>query len=138
MLQLGKGKLIFDFEKKLTDKLSFVDDDIPSYVKSIHRPFSADAEASFEIEVDARSFMKLTGDIIPRDSSFDVLAKTPYQVQIRKHKKKRINKKWAKRYGYLTKFKMVKMDGVTFTNIGSELSFTGMLNNSMLCSPYVL
>ena len=26
--------------------------------------------------------------------------KIPKQVQVRKHKKKRINKKWAKKYGY--------------------------------------
>ena len=28
----------------------------------------------------------------------------PYAVQVRKHKKKRINKKWAKKYGYRLEF----------------------------------
>lgn len=34
-----------------------------------------------------------------------VLGENPYLVQVRTHKKKRINKKWAKRYGYITKYK---------------------------------
>ena len=34
-----------------------------------------------------------------------VLGENPYLVQVRTHKKKRINKKWAKRYGYVTKYK---------------------------------
>lgn len=34
-----------------------------------------------------------------------LLGENPYLTQVRTHKKKRINKKWAKRYGYVTKYK---------------------------------
>lgn len=34
-----------------------------------------------------------------------LLGEAPYLIQARIHKKKRINKKWAKRYGYTTKYK---------------------------------
>lgn len=46
-------------------------------------------------------------------------AKIPKVVQVRKHKKWRINKKWAKRYGYKTVYEVKKgrvMD-VTIENI---------------------
>lgn len=34
-----------------------------------------------------------------------LLGENPYLVQARTHKKKRINKKWAKKYGYVTRYK---------------------------------
>ena len=34
-----------------------------------------------------------------------LLGENPYLTQVRTHKKKRINKKWAKRYGYVTTYK---------------------------------
>ena len=43
-----------------------------------------------------------------------LLGKNPYLIQARTHKKKRINKKWAKRYGYITKYKL--FNTVVFNN----------------------
>lgn len=43
-----------------------------------------------------------------------LLGENPYLVQARSHKKKRINKKWAKRYGYITKYK--SFNTVVFNN----------------------
>ena len=43
-----------------------------------------------------------------------LLGENPYLVQARTHKKKRINKKWAKRYGYITKYK--SFNTVVFNN----------------------
>lgn len=44
-----------------------------------------------------------------------LLGENPYLVQVRTHKKKRINKKWAKRYGYVTKYKT--FNTMVFDNI---------------------
>lgn len=43
----------------------------------------------------------------------------PKQVQVRKHKKRRINKKWAKRYGYKIEYvtKKSKVMDVTINNV---------------------
>jgi hypothetical protein len=43
-----------------------------------------------------------------------LLGENPYLTQVRTHKKKRINKKWAKRYGYVTKYK--SFNTVVFNN----------------------
>lgn len=46
-------------------------------------------------------------------------AEIPKMVQARMHKKKRINKKWAKRYGYKTIYetKRAKVMDVTIDNV---------------------
>ena len=87
--------------------------DVPEYVKSIHCPMSIEAEANFECDIDAKTFKKLTGIDLAHDSDITgctVLFNQPVQVQVRRHKKKRINKKWAKRYGYKTVFKSIKLE----------------------------
>ena len=43
-----------------------------------------------------------------------ILGENSYLIQVRTHKKKRINKKWAKRYGYVTKYK--SFNTVVFNN----------------------
>ena len=43
-----------------------------------------------------------------------ILGENSYLIQVRTHKKKRINKKWAKRYGYITKYKL--FNTVVFNN----------------------
>lgn len=47
-----------------------------------------------------------------------------YYVQKRKHKKKRINKKWLKRYGMQEKFITLKDCEVTRSNNSDEVEFT--------------
>lgn len=42
-------------------------------------------------------------------------AEIPKIVQVRKHKKKRINKKWAKRYGYKTIYETKKAKAMDVT-----------------------
>lgn len=86
--------------------------DVPEYVKSIHCPMSVEVEANFECYIDAKTFKKLTGiDLAhgPDITGCTVLFHQPVQVQVRRHKKKRINKKWAKRYGYKTVFKSIEL-----------------------------
>lgn len=43
-----------------------------------------------------------------------LLGENPYLIQARIHKKKRINKKWAKRYGYIIKYK--SFNTIVFNN----------------------
>ena len=94
-------------------KIEFDANDIPEYVKSIYCPMSIEAEANFECDVDAKILKKLTGIDLAHGSDFTgytIQFHQPVQVQVRRHKKKRINKKWAKRYGYKTVFKSVKFE----------------------------
>lgn len=86
---------------------------------------------TFEIDncnIDTSLFAKLTGvDLAQgRDATCaSVIFQKPYQVQRKHHKKKRINKKWAKRYGYVTKFKTYHMEDVHIEQNEGALSFTG-------------
>lgn len=101
---------------------------LPEYVKRFLAPMSADAEISFECDIDASMFAKLTGvDLAQgRDATcVSVIFQKPYQAQRKHHKKKRINKKWAKRYGYVTKFKTYHMEDVYIEQNEGALSFTG-------------
>ena len=64
----------------------------------INQSFRIPNNLTFTFEnrlIDKKAFLKLTGAV-----------NFPTVVQARKHKKKRINKKWAKRYGY--KFELVR------------------------------
>lgn len=60
--------------------------------------FNGSATFSFDAEVNTSLLKKLTK---PLPEAYDIEMQIP--VQRRKHKKKRINKKWAKRYGYVMK-----------------------------------
>ena len=48
----------------------------------------------------------------------------PYAVQVRKHKKNRINKKWAKKYGYRLKFIEGKTRDATYNTQTGEFDFS--------------
>ena len=48
----------------------------------------------------------------------------PYAVQVRKHKKKRINKKWAKKYGYKLEFIEGKTRDTTYNTKTGEFDFS--------------
>lgn len=76
-------------------------DEVPPYMTDIYRPLSDSAEMEFQCRIDGDTLAKLTG-ATTEGMLFDVTYASPRQVQVRKHKKKRINKKWAKRYGYKT------------------------------------
>ena len=101
---------------------------LPEYVKRFSAPMSADSEISFKCDIDTSLFAKLIGIDLANGQDATcasmVFQKT-YQVQRRRHKKKRINKKWAKRYGYVTKFKTYRIEEVSIEQNEGALSFTG-------------
>lgn len=100
---------------------------LPEYVKRFLAPMSADAEVSFKCDIDTSIFAKLTGIDLANGQDAtcaSVIFQKPYRVQRKHHKKKRINKKWAKRYGYVTKFKTYRMDEVSIEQNEGALSFT--------------
>lgn len=102
----------------LTNKLpeiTFPDDDIPQCIKSFSLANPAGAEFTLEAEIDAPMFSKYLGVDLSNAQSFSAEFSEPYQEQRRKHKKKRINKKWAKRYGYVTKYRKFRITEMTFT-----------------------
>lgn len=103
--------------KVLESNISFTEEsDPPDYITNIHPLLSASAEMSFECGIDAELFRKIAGvDLAlgPDVTGYTMIGKCPYKEQIRRHKKKRINKKWAKRYGYRTKFRDVEVRDVT-------------------------
>ena len=104
----------------LTEKLKNVNfsTEPPDYIRSINPILSTEAEMSFEAEINMPLFNRLVGldsDYTPDASVlYDVTFKSPYTVQVRRHKKRRINKKWNKKYGpkYTTHFKNVVLENV--------------------------
>lgn len=89
--------------------ISFDDAKIPDYMSNVHIANPEAAELTLECDVNVDILKKLTGiDLCSGNGiSCSMELASPYKVQKRKHKKKRINKKWAKRYGYETRFKTV-------------------------------
>lgn len=63
---------------------------------------TTDVSAEFETVVNADLFKKLIGNTDERKFTVQYLCTEPIYiyVPVRKHKKKRIQKKWLKRYGY--------------------------------------
>ena len=110
--------------------LEFNDDELPECVTDYRIPLTDKAELSFECEVNPVLFSQMVGGLdlsSNRDlTGFTLIGNIPKQVQVRRHKKKRINKKWVKRYGYKTVFENVKMTNVTFNPDGS---FEGKLES---------
>lgn len=101
---------------------------LPEYIKRFSAPMSADIEVSFKCDIDTSLFAKLIGiDLADGQDATcaSMIFQKPYQVQRKHHKKKRINKKWAKRYGYVTKFKTYHMEEVHIEQNEGALSFTG-------------
>lgn len=105
-------------------------DELPDFLTSAPSPiFSADAEMSWECEL-GPSASKLFGiDFAngPDVTCSSVIFKTPRKTQIRRHKKKRINKKWNKKFGprYILTFKAYQLQDVQFTQNDSELTIVG-------------
>ena len=104
--------------KSKLEEISFPENEIPEYIRSINIPISKSAEFSIEAEIDSRLYSEHIGSALNMGDTFSITFKEPYKVQRRKHKKKRINKKWAKKYGYITKFRTYQVDEVRFTDNG--------------------
>jgi hypothetical protein len=113
-IRLGDG--LFTRIGNVSD-ISFDDIKIPDYMSNMCIVNPASAELILECDVNADILKKLTGIDLARGNDMSCsmeLVASPYKVQKRKHKKKRINKKWAKRYGYKTKFKTVSIQDCAF------------------------
>ena len=92
--------------------------DVPNYIKSINYPLSVSEDFTIELEIDGNLLASSCGiDLASgKDLSVEFYAK-PESVQIRRHKKKRINKKWAKRYGHNIVLKRCSMKNCTINFI---------------------
>lgn len=101
----------------------------PNWITNISPILSTNVEMSFECELgpDAAKLLGLDLSNAPDMTNASVIFKSPYQKQIRRHKKKRINKKWNKRYGprYITVFKLCQIDGVQFESSGHDFTIVG-------------
>lgn len=103
----------------------------PEWVKSFAPVFSTTPEISFEFECGCNE--KFVGRILGYDpglgpdATCTVICTGPYEIHIKRHKKKRINKKWNKRYGEktITKFKKYELSDVRVEQNGSHLDFIG-------------
>ena len=97
-------------EKKINEILqSSTDADSHMKGKTVNlldpKNFSASAEFTMEAEIDGDALAKLLGFPMAAGKNFTVEYSEPILVQARRHKKKRIDKKWRKRYGYKTIFR---------------------------------
>lgn len=120
------GELRFDANGEAFKTLEFAMnmEELPKYITGIRAPLSIDAEMSFEMDLNVPEFMKLTRIDIAcgKDmTTATLICRDPYQVQRKRHKKKRINKKWAKKYGYVTKFRNYKLENVEIHQDGGIL-----------------
>lgn len=106
--------------------VSFDAEKIPDCVRSITPKLSASAEFTMEAEIDGDMLAKLLGFPMAAGKNFTVEYSEPILVQARRHHKKRIDKKWRKRYGYKTIFRKKQLtDCVVSHNISNdELSIT--------------
>lgn len=106
--------------------VSFDASDIPHYITSITPKLSASAEFTMEAEIDGDMLAKLLDFPMAAGKNFTVEYSEPILVQARRHKKKRIDKKWRKRYGYITIFRKKQLtDCVVSHDISNnELSIT--------------
>lgn len=122
----GPGELRFDANGEVFKELEFAMDmeELPEYITGIRAPLSIDAEMSFEMDLNVPEFMELTGIDIAcgKDmTTATLICQNPYQVQRRHHKKKRINKKWAKKYSYVTKFRNYQLENLEIHQDGGIL-----------------
>lgn len=121
----GPDELRFNANREVFKTLEFAMDmeELPKYITGIRAPLSIDAEMSFEMDLNVPEFMKLIRIDIAcgKDMTATLICRDPYQVQRKRHKKKRINKKWAKKYGYVTKFRNYKLENVEIYQDGGIL-----------------
>ena len=105
-----------------------LDDRFTEGVSNVHIPLSCNAEISMECELNHSALSKLIGgvDLSNRDdiTSYTLTGKLPRRVQARWHKKKRINKKWAKRYGYKVVYEDVRVTDVRFNRDEDRFEWT--------------
>lgn len=98
------GKEIFRLNE--INNITYVDDSInpdisiePYYNFGKQTEFTADVSADFSADFSA-DLRRIIDSVSPKDYSDCQVEGLINRIQKRKHKKRRINKKWAKRYGY--------------------------------------
>lgn len=131
-LKLGSGSFYIN-DKHLTDTFALIeipDEPFPQYIKSFNLVDPANAEATFEAEIDIPMVLRGSGifdaSALSGVQSISAQFNEPYKEQRRKHRKKRINKKWAKRYGYVTKFRKWRINEINLVDKNSfEFEATG-------------
>lgn len=101
---IANGELVDVFSN-----ISFQTDKIPDYINNIHIPFFESAKVTFEYEIGGDLFAGLLGFDEATGMNFTMEFNTPITVQVKRHRRKRINKKWAKRYGYKIVFKRSRL-----------------------------
>lgn len=125
-LTLGSGSLYL--KDDIFKPIAFTEE-IPEYISSVNIPLSADAEFEMEAEINPQVYSKLAGidlSSVADASAITMIFSQPYQEQVRRHKKKRINKKWAKRYGYRTKYKKYQINEISYISDGyGRIDITG-------------
>lgn len=132
---LYDGQLIFGgSELKAIENFYIENDKIPDYVTSFQPKFTMCAEATFKCEFNTPLFEKLCGVDLAKGSSqsFALECKAPYKVQKKRHKKWRTNKKWAKRYGYITKFRDIRITDVTPIIDSSDPNELGFIGRNLI------
>lgn len=103
-------------------ELTFTDVPLEAF-NSVRPILSANTELEFECEVaNPELLKKLIGGPCPEVDKMSLIGTMPHHVQIRRHRKKRINKKWNKKYGplYGVRFKRVEIEDVTLTETTLE------------------
>lgn len=107
--------------------VSFDASGVPHYITSIAPKLSASAEFTMEAEIDGDALANLLGFHMAAGKNFTVEYSEPILVQARRHHKKRIDKKWRKRYGYKTIFRKKQLTDcvVKFEGSGDVLSVFG-------------
>lgn len=102
------------------------DDKFTDCITNFEIPFSDKAEISFECEVNAPLFKELVRlSSCDNANSYTLTGEMPIQVPVRYHKKKRVNKKWIKRYGYKTVYRKVEIREVHFDSCSDGYIFEG-------------
>lgn len=99
-ISFGSGILYIDdiLVSNAVDDMEVSDTSVSSVDESFSTIAAHAAEFECEIEAVSSLFSELAGQ--DSESTFQLEYDCTRYEQVRKHKKKRINKKWAKRYGY--------------------------------------
>jgi len=123
-----KGELYIDGEKleATVSEVPFEHDEIPEPTNDIKHATSTVGELSFDCEVNMGVLERAFGiDLArcPDYASFTI--NQPHLEQIRCHRKRRINKKWAKRYGFRLKFKTIEIKNAQFQKTDEKIYCKG-------------
>ena len=104
-----------------------LDDRFTDGITNVHIPLSGTEEINFECDIDSSVLSKVFGGVDLAShgdaTGYTLTGKCPRRVQARCHKKKRINKKWAKRYGYKIVYEDVRITDVHFNHDDSRFEW---------------